>query len=227
MCVFMKIVLPSPFRRRIRSRISFQAAHRLVQEDDVGIVHDGLGDADSLQHALRVGPQPGPAGVSQADLLQKLCHALGSLLRRNSGDPGVEVQELRPGEKVVEVGVLGKESHVLAELVLADVVAEDGGAPALGVDQTHQDLERGGLPGAIGADEAEDLALADAERDSVQDALSDQTEARPEVLDDVLDLDDVGRRLRHHDDPSVRSAATPFTRQPSRSARSEPEKCGR
>jgi hypothetical protein len=205
----------------------WHSIHRFVQEDDVRIVHDGLGDAHPLQHALRVGPQPGVGGVGETDLTQKQRDALGSLLRRNSRDLGVEAQELGSSEEVVEVGVLGEEAHVLPVLAFTDVVAEDGGASALGVDQTHQDLERGGLPGPVGADEAEDLALPDAERDAMQDALSDQTQARPEILDNALDLDDVGHRLRHYDDPSDPSVATPFARQPRCSARASPEKCGR
>ncbi|MGX1241777.1 hypothetical protein RKD46_002881 [Streptomyces pseudovenezuelae] len=47
-----------------------------------------------------------------------------------------------------------------------EVVAGDGGRAAGGFEQGREHPERGGLPGAVGAEEAEDLTLADGQIDT-------------------------------------------------------------
>ena len=58
-------------------------------------------------------------------------------------------------------------------------------------DQAQEQLERRGLAGAVRPDEAEDLALAHAERDLVQHPLAAQAEAGAHVLGDGVDADDL------------------------------------
>jgi hypothetical protein len=94
---------------------------------------------------------------------------------------------------------------VPAKLGLAHVVAEDLRFPPGGPDQSHQDLEGGGLAGTVRAHEAEDLAALDAERDLVENALLADPESGPEILRQPLDANDL-RALGHQILPSDRTS---------------------
>jgi len=85
---------------------------------------------------------------------------------------------------------------------LPDVVAQDAGRPRRGPDQAHERLQGGGLARPVGAHEAEDLVPAHAEADPVQDPLRPQSQARPEVLHEPLDADDLVSLRRHRRSPS-------------------------
>src|SRR5437762_3311105 len=73
-------------------------------------------------------------------------------------------EELLGGQVVVEVGVLGKVADATLDPNVTDGASEDLGAPRGGKQQLHQQLEGGGLSGAIGPEKAEDLARADLDR---------------------------------------------------------------
>ena len=67
-----------------------------------------------------------------------------------------------------------------------DVASFVEGRPGIGANRSGQALEQGRLAGAVGPDEAEDLARTRVEADAVQDR------ARPEFLRDAPDLEDGG-----------------------------------
>ena len=79
-------------------------------------------------------------------------------------------QDLAGGEGEIEVGTLRHHADEAlgGDLFLPDVVGADPGLAGGGADARGEDAHRGGLAGAVGAQQAEDFASADFERDAVQ-----------------------------------------------------------
>src|SRR5262249_50289331 len=116
-------------------------------------------------------------------------------------EPAVEVEGLLGVEKAVEVGLLGQVADLL---VLADVgggLAEDERLAVGGEEQAEQQLDGGGLPRAVGAEEAEDFALADLDVEGPQGGL---LLAAPEVAVDLGQLARFDDHIGGHEATSVR-----------------------
>jgi hypothetical protein len=71
-----------------------------------------------------------------------------------------ERERLADGDLVVKPGLLELHAHVFADQLRLSlrVDAEDADVTAVGVAQARDALDGGGLPGAVGAEDAEDLA---------------------------------------------------------------------
>ena len=145
-----------------------EAARRLVEDEQIGIVDEGLGEADPLLHALRIGFDRAFARVFQFNQLQQPVNALVGFAARQAEDFRIKAEQLLGGEKLVVVGQLRQVADALAGDGLADVNAEQAGRAAGGRDKAEQDVHRGGLAGAVGAEEAEDFAGTDFEVEAVQ-----------------------------------------------------------
>jgi len=167
-----------------------ESAHGLVEEHDLRVVDQRLGDARALQHALRVGTEARIAGVGEAHPAEQRRDPLGPIGARDARQLGVEVEELDAGQVVVEVRDLRKEAHVLSEARLLDVVAQDAGRACRRTDETHQRLQHRGLARAVRPDESEDFVLLHAEGDAVEHPLGAQTQPWSELLDEALEPDD-------------------------------------
>src|SRR5262249_28282205 len=136
-------------------------------------------------HALGVLAEDALAVGLEADLFDQL---LGLGLARGRGhveEPAVEVERLLGVEEAVQVRLLGQ---VADALVLADVgggLADEEGIALGGEEQAEQQLDRGGLAGAVGPEQAEDLAAADLDVEGPQGGL---LLAAPEVAVDLGEL---------------------------------------
>ncbi len=95
-------------------------------------------------------------------------HAAAALGRRVAEEAGEILEQLLGGQVVVEVGVLRQVADPALDVDVADRPPEDLGAAGRRIDQLHQQLERGGLAGAVRPEEAEDLALPDVERQRIE-----------------------------------------------------------
>jgi hypothetical protein len=104
-----------------------------------------VGEIDHRQHLVHPGPDD--AGVDVVEL-------------------GVESQVLLGGEVAVERGVLEDQADVPAHVVALgdDVEAADARGAGRGQRQGAEHVDRRALAGAVGAEEAEDLARRDGER---------------------------------------------------------------
>jgi hypothetical protein len=79
------------------------------------------------------------------------------------GKKAREVVEQLPGRQiVVEVRILRKKTGVEKRLRLPGRLAEDGGRAIGGKNQAGEDLERGGLAGAVRPQKSEHLSRFDA-----------------------------------------------------------------
>src|SRR6185436_3954031 len=73
-------------------------------------------------------------------------------------EPAGQLEVLESAQVVVEVGLLGKESDAPPASLALDRLAHQPGLPAGRLEQAGEQLERGGLAGAVGPEVAEDLA---------------------------------------------------------------------
>ena len=83
-----------------------EPGHRLVEQHELGVVDERLGDADALQHALGVLAQVRVGGALQTDVPEQGLDALAPAARVEAEQPRAEPEELAAGEVVVEVRVL-------------------------------------------------------------------------------------------------------------------------
>ena len=149
--------------------LGVETAGGLVEDQDVGVVDDGLGDADALAVAFgQLADQLG-ADVAEGAAPDDL---VGAALDVGAGDAleladeGEVLDDLHLG---VEGRGFGEVADALLDLlrVLQHVEAGDGGLAGGGREEAGEDAHRGGFPGAVGAEEADDLALFHLEGDVV------------------------------------------------------------
>ena len=127
---------------------------------------------------------------------------------------GVVVERLLDGEEPVEVELLRRQPDRLPRLaVVADrVVAEDLDRAAGRLRQPGRAVDQRRLAGPVGAEQAEELARLDLERDAAQRLHPGRV-----ALDQILDMQG---RLRHGDKPRGRPrSAVPGGRPTQRAAR--------
>ena len=235
MCELKNTVLPASRSRRIE-RADVAAAqrveprHRLVEEDDLGVVDQRLRDADALHHALRVLPQSACA-VRRRGRPGRAA-AVARWRRSAEGcrtDPPKYVQQLFRRQVVVEIRVLGQKADAPAHVEAADRPAQDLRSAGGREDQLHQQLERRRLARAVGAEKPEDLAALDRQREPIERPIrAGSPEADRVVLRKLVDVDGGGHTENAREPPqaaperpsllvevSAPSACTPSVLQPS------------
>ncbi len=116
------------------------------------------------------------------------------------------------GEIVVEADLVGQIADPAfdRERLAHGIVAEHAGLPIRDVAQAQQHQDRGGLAGAVRAEQAENLPARDRERNALDDG-------GPVVaLGELLRLDDVvaHRRPNHTTAPNMTSSAPPMMPMP-------------
>ena len=175
-----------------------QAGGRLVEDEQVGVVDEGLGQADAAGHALGILADGAARARGQADHLQEHLDALAALAAGDLEEPAVVVERLVGVQEAVEVGLLGQEADAVLDLDVAGRLAEDPDAALAGVEQAEHHLDGRGLARAVGAQQAEDLALLDGQ---AQVADGGDALAHPEVAEDLGQADQFDRdcvTLRNH-----------------------------
>jgi hypothetical protein len=164
-----------------------QARGRLVEQEQVGVADQRPGQGDPLLHRVRqaareaAGVLDGAEGVEheQRPVAQLL---LVLVLVRQAEQRGQEAGlggDAGPGHDVLEHRHVREQPHALqgardaepGQLVRLEA-GEGLAAPAeralVGGDEAADDVEQGGLAGAVRADDAEHLVRLDAQRDGVQ-----------------------------------------------------------
>ncbi len=139
-----------------------EAVGRFVEDEEVREAEHGLGDGEALAHALGVGADRAGEGVAEARDLQGLLQV--GVLRRASGRLPVQLQVLAAGEVREEARALDERADPGEDGgARADRVAEDPDLTGVRLDQAHQHAQGGRLARAVRTQEAEHLALLDAE----------------------------------------------------------------
>src|SRR5258708_4891574 len=173
-----------------RSALWIQTGGRLIEDQQAWPVH----------HAYRdVQPAPLPAGVrlhqsvskpSQVQPPDQLAGALRGLRPAHAIEPPLQNQDLAPGSSRLRAAFLADVSDLRAHLprLAPQIEAADRGVAAAGVQQRGEHAHGGRLAGAVGAEEAKDLAGADLEVHAAHGL--DGFAARLEGLGEAVGLDD-------------------------------------
>jgi hypothetical protein len=150
-----------------------QAGRGLVEEDQPWPPHQGHRDVKAPLHAAGVGGRGPRRRFDEVELLQQPACPRPPLGRRDVQQAAYEEQVLLAGEPVVDGGELpgNPDGRAYRADLAAHVMPHDAGRACVRRDQGGQDLHRGGLSRAVGPEQREDLTLADAEVDPVQDDL--------------------------------------------------------
>ena len=148
-------------QRAARHRVD--ASGGLIQKHNFGRVDDGAGKCKPLLPSA--GELAGAAihvGLDTGQGLQFAC-AFGGAISGKAVDASIEIHVFGDSEIFVQAKLLRHVSDVPANLgrVFADVHAQDVAGPFRGPQQSAQRLDDRGLAGTVGAEKAEQLALAD------------------------------------------------------------------
>ena len=196
MWLLIRIVLPSDAQlaeelAQLDPGARIEARGRLVEQQDLRVVDEGVGQAEPLLHAAR----------QRLDVVRRACRPRSTsssrspIIRRRAGGrqavaAGEEVEVLPDLHVVVDTEDVGHEAEDATDLVgvPGDRPAVDLGVAGRRLEQGRQHPQRRRLAGAVRADEAEDLARLDREVDAGDGE-------RPVVaLDQALGPDDGAHR---------------------------------
>ena len=133
-------------------------------------MHQGAHDHEALLLPTRHLRHLGARLVGETHSLEQLVRALCRDIERDPEIRRVELQILHHVE--AEVGVRALRNHTdglpHAHRILHHIRARDNGFTRRGKNASGQDSDRGSLPGAIGAEQAEELTGADVEVERVE-----------------------------------------------------------
>ena len=141
----------------------------LVEEQDIGVVHQGGRQVEAPLHAARVGPDALAQRVADVDQVGQLGQALVDRARGEPVQASLQPQQLDAGLPGIERGLLQGHADVQPDLARVGhhVVAGHHG-PALGGGEQRAQHQHGGrLAGPVGTEEAVDLAGRDVQVDVV------------------------------------------------------------
>ena len=146
-------------------RLRVESRGRLVEDRDLGLLHQDLGEAEALAHAAREGGDALVGDVGQPHPRQRGRNPAGTIRRRNAHQPRGIGEVLGGGEIVVEADLIRQVADAAfdRERLAHRITVEhaDGAGRYVGQAEHHQD--GGGLAGAVRTEQPEDLALRDVE----------------------------------------------------------------
>ena len=153
--------------------LGVQAYEGLIHDDDLRVVEPRGNDGQLLLHAVGIGGN----GLGQVARQLK-----GIRVGADTSLPGLgvhaeyvgdEVQIFDAGHVVVQIRIIGDVGHLplAAQGIGLDGPAVDGDLALVKLQNAHHGFQRGGLAGAVMADEAVDLAGGDVQRQIVHGLL--------------------------------------------------------
>ncbi len=185
------------------SRVRVEPGRGFVEKDDLGIVDERGGDPEALLEAAGEGVEAGVGLAAQIGEVHQ-----GVDVGVASEYPRVVPQALAHGDPVERAEVLREHADPPDDLGLGpgDVQPEHGDLSRRRIADRFDDLDRDALAGAVGAEERENLALVDGERNVVDRKEGTVTLAEPVHHDRVFGVrhevapsfpcDSRGRRAR-------------------------------
>lgn len=141
---------------------------RLVEEEHLGAVEQTAGDVEALPHAARVALDALLLPAQEADQVEEFGDAALLLAGGDAVQLGEVAEVVECGEPVVQAPVAAEDvpdPTAYGDGVTGHVVAEHPGRAGGRQEQGVEHLDGGGLPGAVGPQEAEQLPRGHVERD--------------------------------------------------------------
>ncbi len=156
---------------------------RLVEEEHPRFVDERGGEVEPALHAARVGADAAVGGGGEVDPFQQCVGPFAAFGRRQALQGRLQADQLTARHQRIERRFLQGDTDRAPDLAGFgdDVVAGDSGAAAGRQQQRRQHPHRRRLAGAVGSEEAVDLALVDLEVDALDG--EDLAEGALEPLD--------------------------------------------
>ena len=142
-----------------------EAAGRLVEDQELGLVHQRLGHADALPVAVRQAGDQLVVHLAGGGLLLRFGHRARRVAGGDAAQLRGEGQVPPDGHLAVERRRVGEKPDAAPHLVriARDVDPVDGHLAGGRQQHAAEDLQRRGLAGAVEAEKADDLAAIDRE----------------------------------------------------------------
>jgi len=172
-------------RPQLLADLRIQADGGLVEQQQPRLVQQRAGDQEPAAHPAAQVIDDRIGAVEQVDDPQDALDRRAALGRWDSVEVREHAQVLRGGQRHVEVVQLRDDAHLRPRLlgVLRQLVAEDLEPALVGDHLCGQRLHRGGLAGAVGAEEADAGAVGHLQVKAVDRG------DRPEALDHAPEPD--------------------------------------
>ena len=160
-CVVSSTVVPAATRPSIvshrPSRLrGSRPGRRLVEEQHRRAEHERRGEVEPAAHAARVGLRGPPGGLAELEALEQLVARARAPPRAACGRAGRPSRGSRPGQVLVDRGVLTREPDLARRRRRrARRRARDARAARVGPEQRGEDPDRGGLAGTVGPEQPE------------------------------------------------------------------------
>src|SRR5207248_4623176 len=106
-----------------------------VEEDQLGIVEQGLRKSDALQHAFGKIAQLFAAMWRQAHQLQQRRHAFAQLIMRHAIKAAMQIEKFGASKPVIKTEVFGEETDSAACTYVAGGTPQNRGRPRSRRDQ--------------------------------------------------------------------------------------------
>ena len=169
-----------------RSALDVEARRRLVEEEDPRRVHEREREVEPALHPAGVAAHLAVGCLGQADPDQQLIRAPNAVGLRQGLERGLQAQVLAAGQERVEGSLLECRADPRPHLrpFVDNVETGHAGGARGRREQRREHVHSRRLAGAVGAEEAVDLARGDREVDGV-----DRARALFELADELLGLD--------------------------------------
>ena len=138
-----------------------QAIRGLVEQEELRVVHQGLGELDPLLASPWSSRRWPVALLEEPNVAQDLCRPLASRGPRQAGHLGEMRHEVRRGDVGRQDVVLGHVPDLLTDprAVASDVEVQHGGRAGGRGEEPEEDPEERALAGAVGTHEPDDPRL--------------------------------------------------------------------
>ena len=154
----------------VRACPGIHAGGGLIQDQQMRVVDQGVGQAQALLHATGQRVHIGVTLVSKLDQFQQLTGHAAAHVPVQTVAPGIEVQvlpDLQVPVHAEEVRHVSDQPPCLCRLPENGYAVHDGGT-GNGPQERGQDPHGGGLSGAVGADKAVELSVPDGHAQVIQ-----------------------------------------------------------
>src|SRR6185295_7320797 len=183
-----------------------------IEDRNLGVLDEDFGEREPLPHAAREGGDAGVDDIAEADMRHRRLDRRLALDRIKPDQARGVAQVLGGREIVVEADLVRHVADPALDLerLARRIVAEHARGALADVAQPQQHQDRGGLAGAVRAEQPENLAARDRERYAFDDRRS------VVALGEIADLDDVvaHRRPNQTTTPIMINNAAPMMPMP-------------
>src|SRR2546426_2048588 len=172
-----------PYTTLFRSRV--EPGRGLVEKQDARLVEDAPSDVGGAPHAARERPHRVIPSLEQRELTQQGVDPRPGNAVREAPQARGEAQGFRDRQVAIERGVLEYEPDAAphGKALPHDVVSRDTRRAARGCEEGREQVNDGGLTGAVGPEQAEERPVADLEVEPIERA------ERAELLAEAAGVD--------------------------------------